>query len=94
MEKSKLEEYANHLMFRLSDDELASLEEDFVTLSSQIALLDKIDTSDVEAMVYPFDVKTTYLRDDVSNHILSQEQALANAPKQRQGHFVLPRVVK
>ena len=94
MEKSKLEEYANHLMFRLSDEELASLEDDFVTLNAQIALLDKIDTSDVEAMVYPFNVETTYLRDDEPDHVLSQEKALANAPKQRQGHFVLPRVVK
>ena len=94
MEKSKLEEYANHLMFRLSDEELASLEDDFVTLNAQIALLDKIDTEAVEEMIFPFDVKTSFLRDDEADHILSQDDVLKNVAKTKQGHVVVPKVVR
>jgi len=59
-----------------------------------LALLDTIDTSQTEEMIYPLDVETSFLREDVVTHVISQEEAVANVKKKVEGHFVLPKVVK
>ena len=51
-------------------------------------------TTVVEPMVYPFETPTSYLREDVVDHVISREDALANAPKVRECHIVVPKVVK
>ena len=45
-------------------------------------------------MVYPLDVETKYLREDKEDHKISQEDALANVKKTKQGHILVPKVVK
>ena len=45
-------------------------------------------------MVYPFEMPTTFLREDVVENVCSQEDALKNAKAQKEGHFVVPKVVK
>lgn len=89
-----LKKLANNVMFDLNDEELDELSNDFEDYIKQIDLLDKIDTEGVEEMVYPFETPTTYLRDDETVHVLSAQQALANAPKLSQGYIVVPKVVK
>ncbi|MBW9212851.1 MULTISPECIES: aspartyl/glutamyl-tRNA amidotransferase subunit C [Terrabacteria group] len=85
---------AEQLMFQLSDEEADGLSEDFKILDKQLALLDKIDTSHTEEMIYPLDVETSFLRKDEVTHVISQEEAVANVTKKVEGHFVLPKVVK
>ncbi len=94
MDKKELQKYAHNLMFELSNEELEALEGDFDVLKAQLDLLNKVDTTNVEPMVYPFVLETTYLRPDEADHLLTQEEALANAPQVKQGHFVVPKVVK
>ncbi len=94
MEVNEVKELAKMLMFELTDKEANEIIEEFKTFDKQLALLDKIDTEGVEEMVYPFDVETAYLRDDVPDHVLSQDEVLANAAKTKQGHIVVPKVVK
>lgn len=85
---------ANQIMFDLSDSEIEELQEDFKTLTKQMELLDKIDTTHVEEMIYPFDDDTTYLREDVVTHEISQDDALLNAPLVKDKMIVVPKVVK
>ncbi len=85
---------ANQIMFDLSDTEIEELQEDFKTLTKQMELLDKINTDDVEEMIYPFADDTTYLREDVVSHEISQEDALLNAPLVKDKMIVVPKVVK
>lgn len=98
MEEKKDREYfrtlAHHLMFDLSDEEADSIVKEFGTLESQMNLLDKVDTENVEEMVYPFEDETTFLRDDEVTNVISQEEAMSNVTKKIEGHFVLPKVVK
>ena len=94
MDKKAIKEYAEHLMFKLSDDEIDSIDKDFEVLNAQLDLLNHIDTEGVEEMIFPFDVKTEYLREDKADHILTKEEALYNAPKVKEGHFVVPKVGK
>ena len=85
---------AKQLMFQLSDEEAGSLSDDYKILDKQLALLDTIDTSQTEEMIYPLDVETSFLREDVVTRVISQEEAVANVKKKVEGHFVLPKVVK
>ncbi len=94
MEANEVKDLAKMLMFELTDKEVEEIIEEFKTFDKQLALLDKIDTDKVEEMIYPFDIETTYLRDDIPDHVLTQEEVLVNAAKTKQGHIVVPKVVK
>lgn len=97
MEKFSTEYFrklANDLRFDLNDQEIESLKKDFVEVEKQVTLFESIDTDNIEPMVYPFETPTTYLREDVVNEVLSQEEALANVKEVRMGHVHVPKVVK
>ncbi len=83
-----------NLMFDLTDEEAENIQKEFDVLLQQLSLLEDIDTSDVEEMIYPFEQDTTFLREDVINQTVNQEEALSNVSNSKQGHFVVPRVVK
>ncbi|MDY5997678.1 MAG: Asp-tRNA(Asn)/Glu-tRNA(Gln) amidotransferase subunit GatC [Erysipelotrichaceae bacterium] len=85
---------AHQLMFDLSDDEVKDIMNEFETLTEQLKLLEKIDTANVEEMVYPFEDETSFLREDVVSNVISQQDALANVKNSTEGHFVVPKVVK
>lgn len=89
-----LRKLANDLKFSLSDEEVEDLKKDFVAVEKQMELFETIDTEGVEPMVYPFEAPTTFLREDVEDEVLSQEEALQNAPEVRMGHVHVPKVVK
>ncbi len=94
MEIDEIKKLALDLKFALSDDEARDIQNDFSILDKKLALFDKIDTTNVEEMIYPFDVETSFLREDTVGHYLSQDEALANVAKVKQGHVVVPKVVK
>ncbi len=98
MSEEKNKEYfkrlANQLMFDLNDEEAEDIVKEFETLEKQLKLLDEVNTEGVEPMVYPFEDETTFLRKDEVNHVISQEDALANVKDKIEGHFILPKVVK
>ena len=48
----------------------------------------------VKPMVFPYELVTDYLREDVVDSPLSQEEALKNATKVEEGQIVIPKVVK
>lgn len=85
---------AKNLMYELTDDEALDIIEEFETLDKQLKLLEAINTEGVQEMIYPFEAPTSYLREDVVDHVLSQKEVLSNAHTTNQGHFVTPKVVK
>ena len=94
MNKEQVQVLANDLMFSVNDDEIKDIIQEFDSLDKMIGFFDSIDTSSVEEMIYPIDIETTYLREDIEDHRLSQEDALSNVKKVKQGHIVVPKVVK
>lgn len=85
---------ASDLRFELSDAEIEELKQRFERLERQIAEFEKVDTENVEPMIYPFETPTSYLREDVVDEVLSQEEVLANVKDARMGHVHVPKVVK
>lgn len=94
MNKEKVKELANDLMFNVSDEESSDIIKEFDNLEKLLAFFDSINTDGVEEMVYPLDIETVYLREDEESNTISQEEALANVKKSKQGHFLVPKVVK
>lgn len=94
MDKEYFKTLAHQLMFDISDEEAKQLQDEFVILQKQIALLEKIDTENVEEMVYPFEAETVFLREDEITHTISREAALSNAKAVTAGHVHVPKVVK
>lgn len=94
MNKEKIKELALDIMFEVTDEEAQDIENEFETLDKMLEFFDSIDTSNVEEMVYPFADPTTYLREDEASNTISQNEAMANVAKAKQGHVVVPKVVK
>ena len=94
VDKEKLKELANDLLFDMADQEYETLLKEFDELVAQMALLEKIDKVDeVEPLIYPFVVTNSTLREDEPTTPLTKEQVLANAPDSYAGQIKLPKVV-
>lgn len=66
------------------------------TLNSILGYFDKLselNTDEVEPLTHILPVENVMRPDEVKPS-LDQETALANAPKQGRGHFVIPRVIE
>lgn len=93
-DKEYFQKLAAGIMLDVNEEEVEDLKQEFAILTRQIQLFDKVDTEGVEPMVYPFEEETSFLREDVVGHVLSQEDALKNAKSVRAGHIHVPKVVK
>ena len=80
--------------YYLGEDEISDISNEFNKLEDMLSFFDQIDTSNVEEMIYPFDTPTIYLRDDETSDVISQQDAISNVAKTKQGHVVVPKVVK
>ena len=94
MNKEQIKELALDLKFAGTDEEAADIENDFVLLEGMLAFFDEIDTEGVEEMIYPFEEATDFIREDEVSNVISQKEALLNVPKVKQGHIVVPKVVR
>ena len=93
-EKTLLEA-AHNLMFDIDDIELEVLTEEYADILEAIECMKNIPNIDhVKPMVFPYELVTDYLREDVVASCLSQEEALKNASKVEEGQIVIPKVVR
>lgn len=94
IDKTKLKELANDLLFDMADNEYDTLLKEFDELVTQMALLEKIEQVDeAQPMIYPFDVTNSTLREDEPSTPLSKEDVLLNASDSYAGQIKLPKVV-
>ncbi|MFA5422126.1 MAG: Asp-tRNA(Asn)/Glu-tRNA(Gln) amidotransferase subunit GatC [Bacilli bacterium] len=92
--KDVLKDAAKRLLFDMSDEEYDTLLKEFDVVIKQMELIGKIEGVDsYEPMTFPFDVATSYLREDVPVRPLSKEEALRNAKNKLGGQIKLPKVV-
>lgn len=56
-------------------------------------LLNELDTENVEPTTHVLDIKNV-LRDDKARQWLTQEEALKNAPEQKDGQFRVPSIIE
>lgn len=75
-----------------TERELEAMTKDMSQIVGYVEKLGELDVSGVEATAHVLDLKNVF-REDVQKTILTQEQALANAPKAKKGHFSVPKVI-
>jgi aspartyl-tRNA(Asn)/glutamyl-tRNA(Gln) amidotransferase subunit C len=77
----------------LSDSEVASLAKDMNQILSYVAKLSELNTDDVEPTSHVIEMSTPY-RDDEVTRTPCPDDALANAPKSENNHFVVPSIIE
>ena len=94
IEKSKLKDYANKLMFDMNEEEYTTLQEEFDIILKQMDLIGKIpNISDVEPMTFPFPNTDAVLREDEVGDYLTTSEVLENAHHQVNDQVKVPKVV-
>ena len=51
-------------MFNISDEEMPELIEEYDIFLNHVAVLEKIDTEGKEPLAYPYEIETSFLRED------------------------------
>lgn len=94
VDKNVLRGAANKLMFDMKEAEYDTLLEEFDIIIKQMKLISEIPGLDeLKPMTFPFEVSTSYLREDVATEPLPREDALKNASDVVDGQIRLPKVV-
>ena len=78
---------------QLSDEEAAMFQAQLGQVLEYVEKLEKIDVSAVEPMAHANAV-TNVFRDDQSRPWFRPEEALANAPRQANQLFIVPKVIE
>ncbi len=90
-----LKDAANRLLLDMSEEEYRTLLSEFDIVTKQMkAIGDNKDLDQIEPMVFPFEVYTTELREDVAEEPLTREEALRNSQRKVGGQIKLPKVVQ
>ena len=81
---------------RLSDEEIARMAHDLDEILTHMEKLNELDTSNVEPMAQVlYEAReTATLREDIERPVLSNQDALANAPLAGPGYFKVPKVIE
>lgn len=95
MNKEKmLLEVARKTMFKIEDAEMAALVQEYDTFLHHVEALELIDTREVEPLSYPYEIETTFLREDNACDLISKDDALKNAKSTLDGQIKVPKVVE
>lgn len=90
-----LKDAANRLLLDMSESEYKTLLSEFDIVTKQMKPLgDNKELDKIEPMVYPFEVFTTEMREDVAEQPLTREEALKNSQRKVGGQIKLPKVVQ
>lgn len=95
MDKEELRKLANKLMFTMDEKEYETLSEEFEIILKQMDLIGKIENiSDVEPMIYPFELSSVCLRKDEVTEELDIDDILANSSDNLYNQVKVPKVVE
>lgn len=80
-------------MFAIRDEEMPELVEEYDIFMHHVAVLEKIDTTGVEPLAFPYEIETSFLREDEPVDIISTKEALQNAKSVQENQVKVPKVV-
>ncbi|KAA3618172.1 MAG: Asp-tRNA(Asn)/Glu-tRNA(Gln) amidotransferase subunit GatC [Calditrichaeota bacterium] len=75
-----------------SDDELKNMTKEMGTILGYVEKLNELDLNDVPETAHVLQLSNVFREDEVKPG-LSNEEALANAPRVKKGHFSVPKVI-
>ena len=94
IEKEKLKDYANKLMFDMDDSEYSVLQDEFETILKQMDLIGNIpNIESVSPMTFPFKNMDVSLREDEVEESVPIEELLQNCDDATETEVRVPKVV-
>ena len=93
IDEKQVQHVAQLARLKLSEQELKRFSGQLSKILDYINQLNEVDTSSVEPMSHPLDLKNVFREDEVKPS-LSRDEALDNAPQRRQGFFLVPPVLE
>ncbi len=86
--------YVAHLArLHLSEDEADKLQGQLEQILQHVRELSALDVEGVEPTAHAMPVNNVF-RDDKTKPCMDHEKAMANAPKSRNGQFIVPKIVE
>jgi len=89
---TEVENIASLAKLSFSKEEMSAFTGQFNQILQYMEKLNELDTVDVEPTFHVLD-RGNQLREDVQKTWLTPEQALANAPKAKNGFFSVPKMI-
>lgn len=84
---------AEYARIGLADDEVVPMMNTLNNIIDTLEPITKYDLEGVEPTFHPIGDPSNVMREDVEVPGFSQEEALANAPKQQDGCFLIPSIL-
>ncbi len=76
----------------VTNEEVAKYTQQLANILQYVEQLNQLDTSNVEPLTHPLDMKNVF-REDVVVPSLTQQEVLSNAPEPQSGHFKVPKIM-
>jgi aspartyl-tRNA(Asn)/glutamyl-tRNA(Gln) amidotransferase subunit C len=92
MTRETISKVAALARLRFAPEELEGFAAQFNQIVSYVEKLNEVETTGVEPMASTLE-SVNVLRDDVPAAMLSQAEALRNAPRKTEGFFTVPKVI-
>ncbi|KKM09567.1 glutamyl-tRNA amidotransferase [Clostridiales bacterium PH28_bin88] len=90
--KKDVEHVALLARLELSEEEKEAYTQQLNSILGYMEKMNALDTTDVEPTAHVLAIHNVF-RDDVDRPSIPREEALKNAPDQREGQFKVPRIV-
>jgi aspartyl-tRNA(Asn)/glutamyl-tRNA(Gln) amidotransferase subunit C len=91
--KFDVEYVAELARIKLTPEEISTFQSQLGLVLEHVAKLNEVDVSEVEPMAHSFPIYNIFREDEIRES-LNREAALANAPHQAQGLFIVTKVVE
>lgn len=76
----------------VTDQEVAKYTQQLANILGYVEQLNQLDTSNVEPLTHPLDMKNVFREDKVLPS-LTQKEVLSNGPEVQSGHFKVPKIM-
>ncbi|WP_338960095.1 MULTISPECIES: Asp-tRNA(Asn)/Glu-tRNA(Gln) amidotransferase subunit GatC [unclassified Spiroplasma] len=93
MTTKMLHEFANELMFNLSEEQCENLLLEFKAIEKQMEIVTNINTNDIEPLNYPFPIINNLLRSDNVGTHLTSKSVLNIAPEVENNYISINQVI-
>ena len=89
-----LKKIAKLSKLEFKEEEAEKIKEDLNRMLNFIEKLNEMDTENVEPLKYINEDEGYFLRPDIPERVITQEEALKNAPDKDSDYFKVPKVIK
>ena len=93
-ERELIQSLAKDVKLSVLDENMDAFIEAYHQFLKQVQSLESIQTEGVEHLVFPFEVETSFLREDSIQDVMHREDILKNAKHIKNQQIQIPKVVE